>query len=48
MSCVACKSPIFQSIYDFGSIPLVNDFTKNQINAKKNIDWISYIVEDVI
>jgi len=35
MSCVACKNPIFQSIYDFGSIPLVNNFTKNQINAKK-------------
>lgn len=35
MSCVACKNDVFYSIYDFGLIPLVNNFTKNQINAKK-------------
>ncbi len=35
MSCVACKNKIFYRIYDFGLIPLVNNFTKNQINAKK-------------
>jgi 2-polyprenyl-3-methyl-5-hydroxy-6-metoxy-1,4-benzoquinol methylase len=35
MSCVACKNDFFFRIYDFGPIPLVNNFTKNQINAKK-------------
>lgn len=35
MTCVACKNPIFHRIYDFGLIPLVNNFTKNIKNAKK-------------
>jgi uncharacterized protein YcgL (UPF0745 family) len=35
MSCVACKSNIFHSVYDFGSIPLVNNFTKVKKFAKK-------------
>ncbi len=35
MSCVACKNDFFLRIYDFGLIPLVNNFTKNQIFAKK-------------
>lgn len=35
MSCVACKNSDFFSIYDFGSIPLVNNFTLNKKEAKK-------------
>lgn len=35
MSCVACNNSNFSRIYDFGSIPLVNNFTKNKDEAKK-------------
>jgi len=35
MSCVACKNNIFKDIYDFGMMPLVNNFTKQKKNAKK-------------
>ena len=35
MSCVACKNKTFKNIYDFGKIPLVNNFTKHKKNAKK-------------
>ena len=35
MSCVACKSNKFHNVYDFGSIPLVNNFTKEKKVAKK-------------
>jgi 2-polyprenyl-3-methyl-5-hydroxy-6-metoxy-1,4-benzoquinol methylase len=35
MSCVACNNNIFYNLYDFGSIPLVNNFTKNKKEAKK-------------
>ena len=37
MSCVACNNKNFYSIYNFGSIPLVNNFTKNKTHAKKKI-----------
>tara|TARA_Y100001936_G_scaffold209987_1_gene216498 strand:+ start:246 stop:1466 length:1221 start_codon:yes stop_codon:yes gene_type:complete len=36
MSCVACKNKDFKDIYDFGLIPLVNNFTKQKKYAKKN------------
>lgn len=35
MSCVACNNSNFSRIYDFGSIPLVNNFTKNKDEVKK-------------
>jgi SAM-dependent methyltransferase len=35
MSCVACNNEKFYSIYNFGSIPLVNNFTSNKTLAKK-------------
>ncbi len=35
MSCIACKNKTFKNIYDFGSIPLVNNFTKQEKHAKK-------------
>ena len=35
MSCVACKNKTFSNIYDFGLMPLVNNFTKQIKNAKK-------------
>ena len=35
MSCVACKNNIFHDIYDFGMMPLVNNFTKQKKDAKK-------------
>jgi hypothetical protein len=35
MSCVACNNLIFHKIYDFGSIPLVNNFSSNKKVAKK-------------
>ena len=35
MSCVACKKKAFSNIYDFGLIPLVNNFTKEKKKANK-------------
>jgi 2-polyprenyl-3-methyl-5-hydroxy-6-metoxy-1,4-benzoquinol methylase len=35
MSCVACKNNIFHNIYDFGMMPLVNNFTKQKKDAKR-------------
>ena len=35
MSCVACKKKAFSNIYDFGLIPLVNNFTKEKKSKQK-------------
>ena len=35
MSCVACNNNNFYRVYNFGSIPLVNNFTNNKTIAKK-------------
>ena len=35
MSCVACKNKTFKKVYNFGEIPLVNNFNHKKSEAKK-------------
>ena len=35
MSCVACQNKNFKEVYNFGAIPLVNNFTHQKSKAKK-------------